>query len=118
MPLIFFLSCWLAADVGIADVAAPSPAVDVVAAVEEDDNALLLGVAVDVVVTSLRSGFGLFFVGNVCSRQPVPAASSSRSLVLRHFIRRFWNHIFTCESFNDNLSANRFLSGLLIYFCT
>lgn len=62
---------------------------------------LLLLLDVDI-VASLRSGFGLFFVGKVCSRHPVPAASSSRSLVFRHFIRRFWNHIFTCTKRNHN----------------
>lgn len=44
--------------------------------------------------TSLRSGCGLALVGSVCSRQP-PDDSSSRSLEFLHFIRRFWNQIFT-----------------------
>lgn len=42
----------------------------------------------------LLPGFGLFLVGRVCSRVP-PEESSSRSLEFRHFMRRFWNHIFT-----------------------
>lgn len=49
---------------------------------------------------SLRSGWGLFLLGSVCSREP-PAASSSRSFELRHFIRRFWNQIFTCNNFKS-----------------
>lgn len=44
--------------------------------------------------TSLKSGLGFIFVGNVCSLHP-PDESSSRSLELRHFILRFWNQIFT-----------------------
>lgn len=47
------------------------------------------------VPTSLRSGFGFIFVGSVCSLHP-PDERSSRSLEFRHFILRFWNHIFTC----------------------
>lgn len=64
---------------------------------------------------SLRSGFGLFFVGSVCSLVP-PVESSSRSFEFRHFIRRFWNQIFTCESFRPSFSASFFRSGLLMYF--
>ena len=44
---------------------------------------------------SLRSGLGLSLLGRVSSRDP-PEDSSSRSLLLRHFMRRFWNQIFTC----------------------
>ena len=33
-------------------------------------------------------------MGRVCSRQP-PLDKSSRSLEFRHFMRRFWNQIFT-----------------------
>ena len=51
--------------------------------------------AEDFLPTSLRSGCGLALVGSVCSRQP-PDDSSSRSLEFLHFIRRFWNQIFTC----------------------
>lgn len=43
---------------------------------------------------SLKSGLGLFLFGNVCSREP-PVASNSLSLLFLHFIRRFWNQIFT-----------------------
>lgn len=95
LPLEFFLFCWLV--VGVADVTM-APAVGVaICGVTVDADVLL---EVDV-VTSLKSGLGLFFVGKVCSRHPVPAARSSRSLVLRHFIRRFWNHIFTCDHRNS-----------------
>lgn len=65
---------------------------------------------------SLRSGLGLFLFGNVCSREP-PVASSSRSLLFRHFMRRFWNQIFTCESLRPSFSASFLRSGLLMYFC-
>lgn len=51
--------------------------------------------AEDFLPTSLRSGCGLALVGRVCSRQP-PEDSSSLSLEFLHFIRRFWNQIFTC----------------------
>lgn len=44
--------------------------------------------------TSLKSGLGFIFVGNVCSLQP-PDDRSSLSLELRHFILRFWNQILT-----------------------
>lgn len=43
---------------------------------------------------SLRSGWGLFLVGRVWLREP-PLANSSRSFEFLHFIRRFWNQIFT-----------------------
>lgn len=97
--------------------------------------------------TSLRSGLGFNFVGNVCSLQP-PDDRSSLSLELRHFILRFWNQIFTwqqrvsktlaqqftsdirydtkicCgqlkltwESLRPSFVASFFLSGLLMYFC-
>lgn len=55
--------------------------------------------AEDFLPTSLRSGCGLALVGSVCSRQP-PDDSSSRSLEFLHFIRRFWNQIFTCGQEN------------------
>ena len=48
------------------------------------------------VTVSLRSGCGLSLLGNVTSRL-APDDNSSRSLLLRHFIRRFWNQIFTCQ---------------------
>ncbi|MEQ2169221.1 hypothetical protein GOODEAATRI_022931 [Goodea atripinnis] len=41
-----------------------------------------------VLPTSVRSGWGLVFVGRVCCRQP-PVDSSSRSLEFLHFILRF-----------------------------
>lgn len=66
--------------------------------------------------TSLKSGFGLFRVGKVCSLEP-PADRSSRSFELRHFILLFWNQIFTCESRRPSFSASFLLSGLLMYFC-
>lgn len=47
-----------------------------------------------------RSGLGLFLFGNVWSREP-PLARSSRSLELRHFIRRFWNQILTCKRWRE-----------------
>lgn len=52
--------------------------------------------AEDFLPTSLRSGCGFALVGSVCSRQP-PDDRSSRSFEFLHFIRRFWNQIFTCE---------------------
>lgn len=60
---------------------------------------------------SLRSGLGLFLFGNVCSREP-PVASSSRSLLFRHFIRRFWNQIFTCK--RNPLTHYQFATKVLI----
>lgn len=39
-------------------------------------------------LASDKSGLGLFLLGNVWSREP-PLANSSRSLELRHFMRRF-----------------------------
>lgn len=56
------------------------------------------------------------FSCNVCSRE-YPCVSNSLSLVFRHFILRFWNQIFTCESLRPRWVASFFLSVLLMYFC-
>lgn len=42
---------------------------------------------------------------------------NSLSFEFLHFIRLFWNQIFTCESFRFRRAANFFRSGLLMYFC-
>ncbi|KAK4011739.1 hypothetical protein OUZ56_020854 [Daphnia magna] len=55
---------------------------------------------------SLKSGCGLFLVGNVCDLDP-PLANNSRSFELRHFMRRFWNHIFTYNSNDTHTHTNK-----------
>lgn len=58
-----------------------------------------------------KSGFGLFLFGSVWSRLP-PLANSSRSFEFRHFIRRFWNQIFTWKRTERKINLRCFSFGL------
>jgi len=65
---------------------------------------------------SLKSGWGLFLVGSVCDLDP-PLASNSRSLELRHFMRRFWNHIFTWNPHENKPPLKLIGSRITHEFC-
>ena len=63
---------------------------------------------------SLRSGLGLSLLGSVSSRLP-PEERSSRSFELRHFIRRFWNQIFTYTRKNQIVRCVSFKGHYTVY---